>query len=224
MTPRTCRTCGKTFTPKQSHNPGVYCSPECRNAPRPPTEYLCHHCGKVFKHRYLPDNPRAPRYCSPNCANLARRKYTERTCPICGTQFRPYYSGQKYCAQECKFEAHRRKGLITCAQCGKPFKRSKKDTLYCSARCYGDSMLSPHPRKGKEFSRAVRRAIKERDGHACVLCGASRRLEIDHIVPVSLGGDNSIDNGQTLCHDCHRSKSLQQRKLVLAGSGGLTGL
>ena len=40
----------------------------------------------------------------------------------------------------------------------------------------------------------------------CVRCGATERLEVDHIVPVSRGGTNEIDNLQMLCKSCNASK------------------
>ena len=49
--------------------------------------------------------------------------------------------------------------------------------------------------------------IMKRDGFQCVLCGANgkdAKLEIDHIVPVSAGGSNSMDNLRTLCFECNR--------------------
>ena len=37
-------------------------------------------------------------------------------------------------------------------------------------------------------------------------------FEIDHIVPVCVGGNNDTDNLQPLCKDCHKNKSLRERK------------
>jgi hypothetical protein len=41
----------------------------------------------------------------------------------------------------------------------------------------------------------VRSIMLERDGHACVYCGADKPLEGDHIVPLSLGGSNADQSG-----------------------------
>jgi len=58
----------------------------------------------------------------------------------------------------------------------------------------------------------VRYQVLKRDGECCVKCGASPetdrrvRLEVDHIVPVSKGGTDSLDNLQTLCSLCNQGK------------------
>ena len=51
--------------------------------------------------------------------------------------------------------------------------------------------------------RYLRQRVFHRDGFACVKCGSRRRLECDHIVPVSDGGTHEPENLRTLCRDCH---------------------
>lgn len=43
-------------------------------------------------------------------------------------------------------------------------------------------------------------------GHVCLCCGQKKKLTADHIVPLSRGGTNSIDNIQPLCLPCNASK------------------
>jgi hypothetical protein len=65
------------------------------------------------------------------------------------------------------------------------------------------------PRKRENLSLRKRFFVMKRDSFACVLCGASGHgvhLEIDHKVPFSHGGDDTIENLQTLCFDCNRGK------------------
>ena len=87
--------------------------------------------------------------------------------------------------------------------------------------------------KRRKIHPARRRAVFDRDGLACVLCAwkpgdpsrskskgiyMGRRdgkdrwlpvmwmLEIDHIVPVAAGGDNSLSNLRVLCSGCNSAK------------------
>lgn len=62
----------------------------------------------------------------------------------------------------------------------------------------------------KPISKKLRFEIFKRDGFSCKYCNAKPpnvSLEIDHIVPVSKGGNNSQDNLITACFDCNRGKS-----------------
>jgi hypothetical protein len=57
------------------------------------------------------------------------------------------------------------------------------------------------------FSFRVRFLILQRDLYRCCICKASGvKLEVDHIVPLSLGGSNDMDNLQALCVPCNRGK------------------
>lgn len=46
-----------------------------------------------------------------------------------------------------------------------------------------------------------------RYGNICLRCYAKTKLTVDHIVPVSRGGSNSIENLQPLCRFCNATKS-----------------
>lgn len=58
----------------------------------------------------------------------------------------------------------------------------------------------------KGIKAAKRRLVFERDGWGCLACGSFSRQTIDHIRPKSQGGDNSMDNLQTLCFWCNCAK------------------
>lgn len=51
-----------------------------------------------------------------------------------------------------------------------------------------------------------RNRIYQRDGHRCQCCGSVDKLTVDHIIPVSRGGDNKDTNLQVLCTDCNQWK------------------
>jgi hypothetical protein len=51
--------------------------------------------------------------------------------------------------------------------------------------------------------RATRAAVYDRDGWCCQICGTREQLTLDHIVPYSHGGPDTVDNLRTLCHPCN---------------------
>ena len=65
-------------------------------------------------------------------------------------------------------------------------------------------------RKSMEY-KLWRKAVFERDKYTCVWCGNNKsgNLEADHIKPFALFPELrfAIDNGRTLCRDCHRKTS-----------------
>lgn len=50
----------------------------------------------------------------------------------------------------------------------------------------------------------------------CAACGATDKIEIDHVIPISRGGHHSVGNLQPLCGTCNRSKG----NLLLVEWGG----
>jgi len=68
-------------------------------------------------------------------------------------------------------------------------------------------------KKTRTISLNIRIKVLSRDNFRCVFCGKSpatdigTKLHVDHIIPFSKGGTNSIDNLQTLCEQCNLGKS-----------------
>jgi 5-methylcytosine-specific restriction protein A len=59
----------------------------------------------------------------------------------------------------------------------------------------------------------IRERILLRDSYTCRVCGrVSVDLEVDHVVPLHLGGAESDENRQSLCHECHELKSAEEEK------------
>lgn len=67
-----------------------------------------------------------------------------------------------------------------------------------------------HRRKNRGYiSGSVRYEVLKRAKFRCELCGISAKekaLEVDHIVPKNLGGEDSINNYQALCYSCNAMK------------------
>jgi 5-methylcytosine-specific restriction endonuclease McrA len=68
-----------------------------------------------------------------------------------------------------------------------------------------------------------RKRVYERDKYCCRYCGEylkgkKGRLSIDHVIPKSKGGDNSLENLVTACPQCQwkkGAKSLEEAGMSL---------
>ena len=65
-----------------------------------------------------------------------------------------------------------------------------------------------HYRDGRNFTRLQTRILK---GPICVGCGTTKRLALDHIIPIFAGGGNMDSNAQTLCVSCNSKKYHEER-------------
>ena len=150
------------------------------------------------------------------------------TCKHCNKEFKDYISDHRvYCGKSCK---HKHQDTFKgennpkwsggeiekkCLVCDKDFtvKNYRKDTAkFCSHECCdidrdeGKSTLYKRIRKSKEY-RLWREAVFERDDYTCVFCGdIGGSLNADHIKRFSDYPELrfAIDNGRTLCVDCHK--------------------
>lgn len=74
------------------------------------------------------------------------------------------------------------------------------------------SMRAIHARRARKQNQGGSYTAQEwRDlctkyGHVCLCCGERKSLTIDHVLPISLGGDNTINNIQPLCLACNLRK------------------
>lgn len=56
---------------------------------------------------------------------------------------------------------------------------------------------------------SVRKYVYQRDNYQCKSCGKTQQeiiLNVDHIIPLALGGSNDLSNLQTLCVICNTQK------------------
>jgi hypothetical protein len=66
-----------------------------------------------------------------------------------------------------------------------------------------------HKARAERATLSVRKRffVLKRDHYTCRICKATGvQLEVDHVVPLALGGSDALDNLQTLCFSCNRGK------------------
>lgn len=76
------------------------------------------------------------------------------------------------------------------------------------------------PAKRKSISKKTRFEVFKRDGFRCLYCGLgppSVNLEVDHIIPVKLGGYSEVANYATSCEDCNAGKKARPLDQLPAG-------
>lgn len=210
----TCKNCGKHYMPKQSDRV-TFCSRECAfdwkqklskeklfyrelaavAKQRRKYKTKCIVCQVEYDATSL-----VRRTCSDACGKVYARVVTEILykknrdkipCEICGSRFYSY-QGSKRC-DPCREENKRR--------VRKAAKRTRKNRLKQATQ------RQPYTFK----------VVAERDGHACQYCGCSVSKEydvnhdyypnIDHIIPLSKGGADSLENVQLLCRKCNMDKA-----------------
>jgi 5-methylcytosine-specific restriction endonuclease McrA len=57
-------------------------------------------------------------------------------------------------------------------------------------------------------------------GKTCNYCG-DIGLEVDHVIELAIGGENTIDNLQVLCKECHKAKTIKFNTKRFKGSRGV---
>lgn len=61
----------------------------------------------------------------------------------------------------------------------------------------------------------IRKQALIRDGYLCVVCSnkglLTKATEVDHILNKAQGGDDDIDNLQSICSSCHKAKTSKER-------------
>jgi 5-methylcytosine-specific restriction endonuclease McrA len=76
---------------------------------------------------------------------------------------------------------------------------------------------------GEHFTETEWLELLEACGGRCLSCGTAEDLSADHIIPLSLGGANTIENIQVLCRDCNSLKAdsvVDYRTTILVSAGG----
>ncbi len=131
-------------------------------------------------------------------------------CQWCETEFDQQYA-ENFCSKSCK-GAHKIDKAIKeetygkgrCPICKTVFVKHTSNHLYCTTEC---SKISQIKEKGKVYW-----DILKRDNFTCLYCGKSSfkdkvTLVVDHIYPLSKGGNAEFWNLGTACDKCNAYKN-----------------
>ena len=187
-----CETCGKSFkiTPAAKKIGGKFCSQRCKwnSFKKPKVVRVCKNCGKTFEVAPGIVNRGSGIFCSLSCSSIYMRKpKVEKNCNNCGK----------------KFEVHQSQAIMG-------------EGVFCSIKCKynlknGETCQSWGGQvKGRAIHgyRKWRLSVFKKDNFTCQKCGDDKggNLNAHHIEAYNGNLDLriTIDNGITLCEDCHK--------------------
>jgi hypothetical protein len=231
-----CATCGVQVRALANRRHCESCSGAGKNS------YGCPHPKTLFattgRERKLCEVCRGPLEKKP------RQPYTpkvviEAQCVQCGSVFSKNAAKKtKFCSDRCRTSASTArlakigadaKGVRTveCGFCKSAFEVGYGDLRwrYCTYKCkrsaqYAKGTGSTHRRRAKaagvEFEYFDKRAVFERDGWRCQLCGVATTrprgrekptdAQLDHVIPFAAGGAHTLENAQCACRACNAKK------------------
>lgn len=109
--------------------------------------------------------------------------------------------------------------LRTCRDCNGTYRGDRRGTSRCED-CVG--MRAKHMRHARTLgnhTRAQWLQLLAEHGFMCVYCGVQRATSKDHIIPISKGGSNAIENIAPACLACNSSKGDRSLKQWIAKLG-----
>lgn len=179
-------------------------------------------------------------YCSRKCSSSATRKRLITNCMRCNKSIEIVASREnrfKYCSMACValgnmgehgyWYGKKRPNLITSTSFKKgliPWNMGLKGFLGGDKHWNWQGGITPLNeviRKSFEY-REWRVAVLKRDNYTCIMCGEAEDLEADHIKPFALFPELRLDinNGRTLCVECHKKTPTWGRKALSSQGGG----
>jgi len=225
-----CRYCGKTFVPKVADRV-TYCSRECyfqskhdrkealaearailREQRSKENNAVCKLCGRGYRAKRAGNG-----YCSDACRKeIARRKQRER-------ENRNHVARSficKQCGKEVAVEYPNKAKRFCSSKCARRFAGASRNRLY------GRNHRERARRFGVEYEPIKPIEIFERDNWHCRICGRetpkelrgtirANAPELDHIIPMSLGGGHVALNVQCVCRRCNIEKSNKDRAQLI---------
>lgn len=223
-----CLMCGEPIIKRigAKYNP-KYCCMDCRNKAYIliakliiPKTYICEHCGKQFISKKS-DKNRTPKFCSRECDSASKRMimYCEYCGKVINNKHSGKMSGRKYCSNECRQKSRRGTNL------SEEWRKALSEGRRKSEKCKGENLYNwkggkPNTRlrvkeryyrqKGLKlkFDLSFLNRLLEVQENKCFFCETdlSEYKAIEHLTPITRGGDNHKFNLVYSCRSCNSSK------------------
>jgi 5-methylcytosine-specific restriction endonuclease McrA len=189
--------------------------------PDNPREYTCLTCGKIFYSK-KGCKSRMPKYCNSICYGESLKLHIK--CKLCGNEIENKHSvsikNRIYCSNKCKIESTKGRKL------SEKWKKALSDGRKKSIKCKGENLYNW---KGGKSTKKIRqkqsfykrkRSLKlnmpidvlnkilEQQKNQCFYCEKplNNYKAIEHLTPVSRGGDNEFYNLVYACQKCNSQK------------------
>jgi hypothetical protein len=209
---RECSRCDKAFYQSNiKARPKLYGTLHCRKRaqyerknPHNRESQVCCECGIAFA------SDRKKKYCSVKCQHKGGRVPRHiMNCEACGTEYSSPYKRNRFCSIQC---AGQNAGIVkACVDCGMQYHRRISKQTRCKTCQQRKRDLDQRIRfrfrhgKAKERPKGLSpRQIYNNSNGMCGICGDSidwslkwphpMSMSVDHIVPLSRGGDDSESN------------------------------
>lgn len=228
-----CHGCGNNYNPK-AHNRKTYCSRGCAFAAKKRVGLE----RQALRRIQRANDPNSTVKCSFVCVDCGIELNAGKRCRPCNmSKARQYYHHRVPTHKQCQLcgemfpveirDSGQRAGTNRCQPCRKnsarEYNRSRKSRRRARIRGNINVFIS-------------RVEIFKRDGYICQCCGNKTRHdyktthplfpELDHIIPLSLGGPHVPSNVQCLCRRCNGKKGSttvgQQLRLGVVGMKSLS--
>jgi hypothetical protein len=230
---RICERCGRSFLARKPSGKalrgvvqeGRFCSNKCKGAYRTEAAELKAARLRILKLLSLPRCRVCEQRCSAlnraTCSDVCAAELLERRrckpCRHCGKPYVVCGYGSVFCSAECRIARHKTRIAVTKV---KPERIEARRAARRIRRAEGrDPRKYRHRAKkhGVPYEPLNPIDIFERDGWRCQVCGRKtpKRLrgtfkpnapELDHRIPMALGGGHTWDNCQCACRSCNAWK------------------
>lgn len=150
----------------------------------------CKRCGQTFMSGWA-----TAMWCSSRCRNAAiteRHASWERQCGWCGTTFTTRYERQQWCSTRCRER-----------------QRSRTAVRQAHSR---NQQARRHRAKGRLSDLTASDVAQVMASRTyCPLCkrrmvvghGSPRSKQLDHVIPLAVGGTHTLGNVRVICRDCN---------------------